>query len=39
MSKLKILYGIQATGNGHLTRSKIIIDYLKNNYSDRIEKY
>ena len=38
MSKLKILYGIQCTGNGHLTRSKEIIKYLKLNYSDRIDK-
>lgn len=38
MDKLKILYGVQCTGNGHLTRSKEIIKYLKDNYSDRIEK-
>jgi uncharacterized protein (TIGR00661 family) len=38
MNKLKILYGVQCTGNGHLTRSKEIIKYLKDNYSDRIEK-
>jgi uncharacterized protein (TIGR00661 family) len=36
--KLKILYGIQCTGNGHLTRSKEIIHFLKENYSDKIEK-
>lgn len=35
--KLKILYGIQSTGNGHISRSKIIIEYLNKNYSDRIE--
>jgi uncharacterized protein (TIGR00661 family) len=37
MKKLKILYGIQCTGNGHLSRSKEIIKYLQDNYSDRIE--
>lgn len=37
MKKLKILYGIQCTGNGHLSRSKEIIKYLQNNYSDKIE--
>lgn len=37
MSKLKILYGIQCTGNGHLTRSKEIIKYLNDNHSDKIE--
>lgn len=36
--KLKILYGIQATGNGHISRSKVIIEHLESNYSDRIEK-
>ena len=36
MKKLKILYGIQCTGNGHITRSKEIIKYLGDNYSDRI---
>lgn len=35
--KLRILYGIQCTGNGHLTRSKEIIKFLKDNYSDEIE--
>jgi len=35
--KLKILYGIQCTGNGHLTRSKEIIKYLEKNHSDQIE--
>ena len=35
--KLKILYGIQCTGNGHLSRSKEIIKYLQDNYPDRIE--
>lgn len=35
--KLKILYGIQCTGNGHLTRSKEIIKYLKDNFSNQIE--
>jgi len=35
--KLKILYGIQCTGNGHLTRSKEIIKYLEKYYADRIE--
>ena len=38
MNKLKILYGIQCTGNGHITRSKEIINFLTENYSDRIEK-
>lgn len=37
MKKLKILYGIQCTGNGHLSRSKEIIKYLQDNYSDKIE--
>lgn len=37
MKKLKILYGIQCTGNGHLSRSKEIIKYLQENYSDKIE--
>ena len=37
MKKLKILYGIQCTGNGHLSRSKEIIKYLQDNYYDRIE--
>jgi uncharacterized protein (TIGR00661 family) len=37
MEKVKILYGIQCTGNGHISRSKEIIKYLKDNYSDRIE--
>jgi uncharacterized protein (TIGR00661 family) len=36
--KVKILYGIQCTGNGHLTRSKEIIKFLEENYSDRIDK-
>lgn len=33
----KILYGIQCTGNGHLTRSKEIIDYLTKNYDVEID--
>jgi uncharacterized protein (TIGR00661 family) len=37
MKKLKILYGIQCTGNGHLSRSKEIIKHLQDNYSEKIE--
>jgi uncharacterized protein (TIGR00661 family) len=37
MKKLKILYGIQCTGNGHLSRSKEIIKYLQDNYQERID--
>lgn len=37
MNRLKILYGIQCTGNGHLTRSKEIIKFLEENYADKIE--
>lgn len=37
MKKLKILYGIQCTGNGHLTRSKEIIKFLEENYAEKIE--
>jgi uncharacterized protein (TIGR00661 family) len=37
MKKLKILYGIQCTGNGHISRSKEIIKYLQDNYTDKIE--
>ena len=37
MNKVKILYGIQCTGNGHITRSKEIINFLKENYDDQIE--
>lgn len=33
MNKLRILYGIQCTGNGHLTRSREIIKYLEHNYN------
>jgi uncharacterized protein (TIGR00661 family) len=36
--KPNILYSIQCTGNGHLTRSKQVIQTLLNNYSDRIGK-
>jgi uncharacterized protein (TIGR00661 family) len=38
MKKIKILYGIQCTGNGHLTRSKEIIKFLEENYSDSIDR-
>lgn len=38
MRKVKILYSIQCTGNGHLARSREIIKYLEENYSDRIDK-
>lgn len=37
MKKLKLLYGIQCTGNGHLTRSKEIIKFLEENYAEKIE--
>jgi uncharacterized protein (TIGR00661 family) len=36
--KKRILYGIQCTGNGHLSRSKEIIKFLLNHYGDEIEK-
>ena len=32
--KLKILYGIQCTGNGHLSRSKEIIKYLQTKFNE-----
>ena len=37
MKKKRILYGIQCTGNGHLTRSKEIIKFLEENYADELE--
>jgi uncharacterized protein (TIGR00661 family) len=37
MKKINILYGVQCTGNGHLTRSKEIINYLNNNYNVNID--
>jgi uncharacterized protein (TIGR00661 family) len=38
MKKIKILWGIQCTGNGHLSRSKEIIKHLETNYSDKVDK-
>ena len=35
--KLKILYGIQCTGNGHITRSKEIIKFLEENYEVEVD--
>jgi len=38
MKKIKILWGIQCTGNGHLSRSKEIIKHLETNYSGKVDK-
>ncbi len=35
--KLNVLYAIQCTGNGHLTRSKQVIQSLLTNHSDEID--
>ena len=31
---MKILYGVQGTGNGHLTRSRVMAEHLKNSELD-----
>ena len=37
MKKIKILYGIQTTGNGHLSRSIEIINNLQTNENFEID--